>query len=229
MALIGLAVYGSRARDDAGAPADIDLLGVTTDPASKTVARGGLSFSIYPLRQMICHAGLGDLFVLHIVTEARVLYEAWPVFEQIRRAFKYKDDYRREIKLASDVGWFLARHPYRFADAKRFNERMAWCARTILIAHAANGRRAIFSARALSEFASSPDVLAIIRNKDNPQPAAEIVESFQALLTRFGAAALPPLATLRDEAARFDADRNPVGVRSVRAVMAAYSQTAAGV
>jgi hypothetical protein len=223
MAVIGVAVYGSRARDDADAHADIDLLAVTTDPKATTVARGNVNFSSYPLRQIICRACVGDLFVLHIASEARVLYEAWPVFEQIRRSFKYKGDYAREIGLASDVGWFLVRYPYRFTDAKRFNERMAWCIRTMLIAHAANEQRAIFSARGLAEFANSADVLAIIRNKDNPQAAAEMVERFAGLLARFGAEAPRPLATLHEEQARFDADRNTLGVRSVRAVMATAS------
>jgi hypothetical protein len=218
MAIIGLAVYGSRARQDDAADADIDLLAVTTDRTSAAAAHDTLTISSYPLGQIICRAGLGDLFVLHIATEAKVIYEAWPVFEHIQRAFKYKDDYAREIRLASDVGWFLVRYQARFDDTKRFNESMAWCARTILIAMAANHRRPLFSAQLLSEFVDSPDVLTIIKNKDNTNDAPAVVDRFQSFLRMFGAEEPPPARTLEEQKARFDADRNARGSRVVRAV-----------
>jgi hypothetical protein len=216
MVIIGVAAYGSRARKEGGPESDFDLLGITTGEAPAPISHGGVCVSNYPLRQVICRAGLGDLFVLHIASEAKVLYEAWPVFEQIRRSFRYKDDYAREIRLAGDAGWFLARHGSRLPDPKLRNEQMAWCTRTILIARAAAERRPIFSAPRLAEYAGWPDVQAIIENKDNRRAAPQIAARFQEFLATCGVKAPAPVATLTDEKARFDADRNLVGSRLAR-------------
>ena len=221
MFIIGVAAYGSHARKEGGPQSDFDLLGITTGDAPNSISQGKVCVSNYPLRQIICRAGLGDLFVLHIASEAKVLYEAWPVFEQIKRSFRYKDEYGREIRLAADAGWFLARHESMLPDPRLRNEKMAWCTRTILIAKAASERRPIFSARRLAEYAGWPDVQAIIDNKDNPLAAPHIAARFHEFLAACGVKSPAPVATLTDEKARFDADRNLVGSRLARIALAA--------
>lgn len=218
MAIIGIAVYGSRARGEANPRADLDLLAVVSDCPPAAALGPNHTLSCYTLRDLVCRAGIGDLFLLHVVTEARVVYELWPVFDRIRRSFRYKDDYGREIHLASEAGWFLARHAERFVDRKRFNERMAWCTRTILIARAANDRRAIFSADDLARFAGSQDVAAIIRNKECSRYDAGIAARFREFLGTFGGPEPPPLS-VGAQKARFDADRNLVGSRAAAALI----------
>lgn len=217
MAVIALALYGSRARQDAAADADVDLVAVTTDSEATTSVHEKLILSSYPLSQILARAAIGDLFALHLATEAHVLYEAGPVFEQIRRAFIYKADYAREIQLASEVGWFLVRHGDRFRDAKHVNERMAWCARTVVIARAANERRAIFSAQQLAEFAGSVDLRTIIDNKNNADRAPDVAALLATFLARLGSEE-PPARSLDEEEAAFAAARNEMGLREVRAL-----------
>ena len=105
------------------------------------------------------------------------------MFDHIRDAFRYRNEYAREIRLASDTGWFLVRSGHRFGDVRSLNRRIAWCTRTILIATAAEQRRAIFSASGLGEFSGSTAVPELIRNKDNVDMDARIIEMFRDVLS----------------------------------------------
>jgi predicted nucleotidyltransferase len=219
MAVIGVALYGSRARQDHEPGADTDILAVITGHEPRSSHSDGLSLSWQPLGRLVSGAGIGDLFVLHIVSEARVLFEAWPVFDLIRRSFRYKDDYRREIGLASDVGWFLLRHGDRSMANRLVGERMAWSVRTILIARAADLRRPIFGPDALAEFAGLPDVRELIRSRDRTDSTRGMMrETFRMVLEAFGTAEPREPRTIDDWSRHFERDRNVMGSRSVRAV-----------
>jgi predicted nucleotidyltransferase len=219
MAIVGLALYGSRARQDGDDGADVDLLAVTTDLKLATTVHGKLTVSIFPLDYLIQLARNGDLFALHIVTEAKVLHEEGTIFERVTRAFTYRRDYNREIKLVSDVGWFLTRNKDRFSDEARFNKRMSWCTRTILIARAANQRRPIFSAKKLSEFSGARDVVALIGSKNSSRTDADMVKQFRSFLRAFGTEEPPVPHTLDEQRSLFEADRNVVGLQVIRAVL----------
>jgi predicted nucleotidyltransferase len=219
VAILALALFGSRARDDAAADADVDLLAVTSDRKPATTVRKQLRIPCYPLGEMIAYAGLGDLFVLHVVTEGRVIYEAWPVFERIRRAFRYNGDYAREIRLATDVGWLLARFGDRLSSARVLNARIAWCTRTILIARAAAQGRPVFGARQLAEFCGSPDVVTLIHNKNSGERDPEMVAKFTEVLRAFGAQEPPVPETLDEQKRIFEADRNVPGLRLLDRLM----------
>jgi hypothetical protein len=218
MLMVGLALLGSRARGDHGEDADVDLLGVETGPPARTVVYGRCTLSCYPLDDILRHARSGDLFALHIASEAKVIYEARPVFEHIKRAFTYRPDYSREIRLASDVGWFLVRYCDRFRSGKVLNEKVAWCTRTMLIAEAAAQRRPIFSAAALSEFAGSGAVRTLIEHKDSAELDFGMMETFRGVLRTFGAAEPPMLRTLAEQKCAFETDGNAPGVRAISAM-----------
>jgi len=221
VAILGLALFGSRARGDGDEGADLDLLALTTDRKPKFTIQNDVALSCYPHGLMMFRAGIGDLFVLHVITEGTVLYQSseLAVFDAIKSAFKYKDDYAREIKLASDVGWLLVRFGDRLSSAKRLNGRMAWTTRSILIAKAAAERRPAFGARQLAEFSGSPDVLTLIENKDNGERDPSLIEKFAAFLQEHGAAPPPVPKTAREQRQTFAADRNVVGVRLVERMM----------
>jgi len=217
MSIVGLALYGSRAREDHDEDSDVDLLAVTSAGTPRaTAAHDHIAIASYPCDEVIGSARRGDLFALHIVTEAKVLYEAWPVFEEMQRAFTYRPDYRREVKVASDVGWFLLRYRSRFPDGRLLTEKMAWCTRTILIARAAGARRPVFSADGLARFSGSPHVAALIRNKGSEDVDGQLLEAFRKVLTTFGAAVPPMPTTLGEQWRTFQADRNGPGMAAVR-------------
>jgi predicted nucleotidyltransferase len=215
---LALLLYGSRARRDAAPESDVDMLAVTADPESAALARRQLGVPAYTFGAVIRHARNGDLFTLHLVNEARVIYEVWPLFAEIQRAFTYRQDYTREIALASDVGWLLVHNAALFGEPKRMNQWIAWCTRTILIAQAANQRQAIFSAEGLATFYGSPDVTTLVRNKTSPTRDAGILAMFQTLLEGAGTVAPPPSYSLAERQRRFEADRNVAGLSALRAL-----------
>jgi predicted nucleotidyltransferase len=229
LSIIGLVLYGSRARGDYAAGSDVDLLGLTREGAPTRRTAGKVTLSCYPLEHVIGRARAGDLFAFHIVSEGRVLYEREAVFERIVGAFALRSDYSREIALASDVGWLLLHHRARVRDPRRLNERMAWCTQTMLIARAANRGLAVFSAAGLAAFAGSDDVALVIANKHAADARPQMVERFHRILTRFGGPEPPPLPTLDEERRRFEAARNAAGVIAIRAMLrSAGAQASAG-
>ena len=228
MSIIGLVLYGSRARGDHAAPSDVDLLGLTRGGTPTKRAIGQVSLSSYPLAHVVGRARAGDLFVYHIVSEGKVVYEQGPVFESIVSAFALRSDYSREIGLASDVGWFLLHHRARFLDPQRLNQRMSWCARTMLTAAAANQGLAVFSTAGLAAFAGSEDVAAVISNRRSAADTQELADRFEQILVRFGRPEPPPLATVDAERRRFEADKNAAGGIAIRAMLRpAAAQTSA--
>jgi hypothetical protein len=214
MAIIGLALFGSRARQDNDDDSDFDLLAITTDAGPSTVARNKFTLTLCALEHIIGRARRGDLFTLHIVSEGKVIYDTAHVFEQIADAFRYKSDYTREIKLASDFGWLLVRNCERFKDKKEFAKRLVWSTRTILIAMAANQRRPIFSAKKLSEFAGSSDILALIGSKTDLRFDQDKMAKFERFLRTFGVKE-PPLQSLENDEDLFKEDRNVMGLSAI--------------
>ena len=217
MAILGLALFGSRARNDGGDASDTDLLALTTDREPKFTVRNGVAMSSLPYGLMLQRAGIGDLFVLHVNTEATVLYQAtaFPVFKTIKDTFRYKDDYFREIGLPSDVGWFLMRFGDRLSSARLLNGRIAWVTRTILIARAAAQQRPMFGAAQLAEFSGSPDVLTLIENKNSGERDPSMIEKFAAFIRAHGAREPRMPANLEEQKQFFLAERNAAGLRLV--------------
>src|SRR4051812_15822449 len=105
-----------------------------------------INFSYYPMGDILSLATQGDLFVLHIKTEAKVLYDAHEFFKKIDAFFHFKESYQKEIIQVSELGWFLISISSNKLDASMFNKRVAWCVRTILIAKSADNRNPVFSA-----------------------------------------------------------------------------------
>jgi predicted nucleotidyltransferase len=221
VAILGVALFGSRARDDGDAASDTDLLALTTDRQPKYTVRNGVALSAFPYGLMLRRAGLGDLFVLHINTEATVLYQssATPVFKTIKDSFRYKDNYFREVGLPSDVGWFLLRFGDRLRSAKLLNARMAWVTRTILIARAAGQQQPTFGARQLAEFSGSTDVLTLIENKNSGVRDPSMIEKFAAFIRTHGAREPRMPQNLEEQKQFFLAERNITGLRLVERMM----------
>ena len=77
--VVGVLLYGSRARGDASADSDVDLLVTTTGGRPYTSDTGRISISCYPIEAMLRRARSGDLFAFHLVTDAKMLFERRPV------------------------------------------------------------------------------------------------------------------------------------------------------
>lgn len=178
-------LFGSQARGDALPGSDVDVLLVTSEPRTRHVAMGTVSFYLYPWRQLLGAAERGDLFACHIGCEARALYDPDHRLRRLRDAFQFKPSYADEVARAGDLAWFIVRHASALRDAV-VAKRSAWCVRTMLIARAAEQRRPIFAASELAAFSESATVGALIARKDQPSDAGRSVALLRSFLDQFG-------------------------------------------
>jgi len=179
-------LFGSHARGDEDIYSDTDLLLISEDDRPQHVEKGHLSTSIYPLDDLLRRASSGDLFVCHLAREAKAIYDPAGQLELLRESFVFRASYEREIMHASDLGWFIIDFGHRGHLQSLINRRIAWCVRTILIAKSAELKRPVFSARELSEFAQSNDVLTMIKNKETDRADPEAMAMLGKFLSAFG-------------------------------------------
>lgn len=201
MTISAVALFGSRARGDHEAGSDVDLLFVTAEsrPRHRTVSN--LSLSLYPLSGLLDRAADGDLFICHLVHEAKPIYDPVGELSRLRAAFRFRDSYTREVGHASDLGWLLGRFGGSLPNSGLANRRIAWCVRTILIARSAEHRRPVFSAKELAAFSADPSVARLIRQKTAEGPPSQATLSdLRGFLERWGE---PDPAPAADEAADY--------------------------
>lgn len=152
MALVALALYGSWARDDAGPQSDIDLLGVTRGERRSSSRAGKASLYLYPERLLLSQAKSGNLFVMHLVLEAKFLYDLVNFEGSLHLHFKRKANYVATAQKAADAGWFMCDYGPQFVNTGAAARRAGWCARTILVSKSVDDNRPTFSATGLELF-----------------------------------------------------------------------------
>lgn len=209
-----MALFGSHARGDAALNSDVDLLLVTDERRVRHAAMGDVSLFLYPWSRLLRAARGGDLFVRHIVQEARALHDPGRLLENLRAEFRLKRSYSREISNASDLGWFIVRHPLELPQPL-LGKRIAWCVRTILIARSAEQGSPVFSASALAEFSGSPEVTQLISAKTSGSFTRDNVESFRSFLETFGHREAIPGEGVDQHLARFRELGNRVALHTL--------------
>lgn len=217
MSISALALFGSRARGDHEPNSDTDLLLVTSVPAPRHITMGNLSMSLYSFENLVGRARCGDLFICHIVKEARPLYDPDDNFEALNTAFRLRKSYAQEISQASDLGWFLVRFGSNLGDASVVTRRVAWCVRTILIARSAECGHPVFSTEGLTAFAELPMVQRLIRQKGQNILDPTAFDTLRQILGTRGKADPVPSATSEDAyASRFEETANNVALQTLR-------------
>lgn len=214
MPIVTLALYGSCARRDDDEQSDVDILAVTTEDKIFSHVDSKLTFSYYPKQYLLDRARAGDLFVLHLVREARALYDHSGVMDELRDSFALKASYSDEIRSASDLGWFLVRWAEKFENYLLLNKRIAWCVRTILIAKSTEQGGAVFSAMELSKFSEFDITYDLIRNKNCDRLLGWVIPSFKDFLEKFGANDYKQLlqsSSYEESLAHFEIHANDVG------------------
>ncbi len=167
MSISSLILFGSRAREDNNLRSDIDILVITFDGHPKQVKIDSVSLSFYPLDVLVEKAKDGDLFVLHIIREGKLLTGSAASLEKIRASFRNKLTYKKEIHAASDLGWMIVRYGAEF-DKKLVQKRVTWCVRTVLIAISVQKGDPTFSTDGLRAVDPSPAVARLLQQKDDP-------------------------------------------------------------
>lgn len=219
MSVSAIALFGSRARGDHEPGSDTDLLLVTSEPTPRHVTRGHLSLSLYPYEDLVVRARQGDLFLCHVVKEAKVLYDNDGHFEVLRSSFRLRKSYSSEVRQASDLGWFLARFGEMLDDPALVTRRIAWCVRTILIARSAESGNPVFSVEALTEFSGLPSVRRLIRQKAESKVTSQATSDLKQFLIQRG---LEDPVTHADSTEpyrlRFSETSNDVAIQTLRSI-----------
>lgn len=206
-------LFGSRAREDNSRGSDTDLLLISPPGTLQHKSIGHLSMFFYPWEKLAADAHDGDLFVCHIVREAKPVFDPLGQLDQLRSLFKLRSSYAREIGHARELGWFLDQH----ASALNSNlvvRRMVWCVRTILIAQLAEQGAPVFAPAALATAAPSAGDLLAGRHQRRLDSA--IRQRFRQYLAQEGGnRPLPANATLEDYRALFAQSSNKVGLQTI--------------
>jgi predicted nucleotidyltransferase len=219
MSVSAIALFGSRARGDHEPGSDTDLLLITSETAPRHLTRGNLSLSLYPYEDLIGRAQRGDLFLCHIVKEAKVLYDHDGHFEIVRSSFRLCKSYYPEVRQASDLGWFLARFGHALDDPALVTRRIAWCVRTILIARSAESGNPVFSIEALTAFAGLQSVRRLIRQKGESRVTAQTISDLKEFLIRRGMEdPVSHAASTEPYRLRFRETSNDVAIQTLRSI-----------
>lgn len=214
MPLWSMALFGSRARGDDDPTSDVDILFITNEEKPRLINSSRMSCSFYPSAYLIAKAKEGDLFILHLVREAKVIFDEKMDFAAMTKAFRLKKSYGQEIEKASSLGRFMLRYGEGYEDAELVNRRIAWCVRTILIARAAEEGKSIFAADALADFAGTQSVGQLIRNKAAPVLHIPVMKNFSAFLDDWGQSGIDRKATADAYLQHFRRTDNSIGLRT---------------
>ena len=207
-------LFGSRARGDTTRGSDTDLLLIAPPNPPRHESIGHLSMFFYPWEKLAEDAQSGDLFVCHIVREAKPVFDPLFQLEKLRSLFRLRSSYAREIAHAGALGWLLDRHAGAF-NSQVVSRRMIWCARTILIARLAERGTPEFAPAALA--ASAPvSAASLLQNRHQRRVDATMRQRFrQFLMQNAGPPPLPDNATIDDYRALFVRTDNGVGLQTI--------------
>jgi len=189
--VIGIALFGSRARGDHSESSDVDLLLWTSDGPPQHFKQGTFSLSIYPQPELLERAAAGDLFASHLAHEAVAIWDPRGLLGQLRAAFRAKPSYDDIIKNAEDLGYYLILNT-TLIEPSLLNRRIAWVVRTILIARMIERSRLTFAPAELLQGLGAHEVSPLLAAKDDGEFDQERLDLFGNFLTRWGVRGHPP-------------------------------------
>lgn len=208
-------LFGSRAREDNQRGSDTDLLLIAPQNMPRHKSIGHLSMFFYPWDKLVDDARTGDLFVCHIVREAKPVFDPLLQLDQLRSLFQLRASYAHEIQQARELGWFLDRYANEL-NAQVVVRRMIWCVRTILIARLAELGRPQFAPAELASVApvSAAELLADRHHRRLDSGMRHRFRHF--MIEEGGVPPLPGDATLEDYCALFVQTNNRVAVQTIQ-------------
>lgn len=216
MPVVATLLFGSLARADQSEGSDTDLLMIGLDEKMRHVSVGHLSLFLYPWRQLEQDARDGDLFVCHLVREAKPLIDPDCYLPRLQRAFQFRSSYAAEIARASDFGWFLVNFGAELSP-QLLMKRALWCVRTILIARSAEERDPVFAPDRLAERTPSLSAQDLLRNRRRPRVDVAVQKALRQFLIDVGGDDRSLEHADRDEFIdRFAATSNKVALQTVR-------------
>jgi hypothetical protein len=173
--------------------------------------------AFYPADDLLEKARSGDLFASHIVHEAVPLHDPAGRLDELRAVFRPPASYAPQITAASDLAWFLVDHEATL-PAGLANARIAWCARTIAIARAAQRGRIAFSPTALRAAIDAQELPGLVGLKDRHERLDGTTHSLERFARTHGCNR--PLTgeqpSVRRYKRHFEATANGFGLKTIR-------------
>jgi hypothetical protein len=220
MAITSMALYGSRARNDHNADSDTDLFAITDDERYQMVFHGMTNIACYPRELALSRAAGGDLFFLHIVREAVVMYDHDSSFGEMQSAFKLKDSYHSDILKAAELGAALLQNIETFKNYFFINKRLTWCLRTILIALSAQQNNPVFSAKELATMFGDKKIELLLATKRELGYAPAIYDEFKKRFSWYGGIKAEPLPqNLYFQLNYFSSKGNEMAVKTISTII----------
>jgi predicted nucleotidyltransferase len=217
MPILSLIVYGSRAREDHSEVSDTDLFAITNDEHYEMIIEGTTNIACYPIAQAYSRAEGGDLFFMHIMLEAKAIYDPQGIFERIKKHFVKKDNYYTEISNASELGYALVAQADDVKDYYLLNKRLAWCLRTILIAKSAEIGKPTFSKEGLGALFQDSTLIDLISLKDCETYTTQAYPKFYSAFVKYGTRPSSTMPTdLSDLMVYFLERENMMGLKTAK-------------
>ena len=216
MPAVAILLFGSLARGDQSDNSDTDLLTVTLDDETRHISVGHLSLFLYPWSTLENSARNGDLFVYHLVREARPLFDPDGYLPKLKEAFRVRPDYMVEIAHATDLGWYLTRYGDDL-NSHLLAKRALWCIRTILIARSAEHDEPVFAPQLLANQTQSMAARDLLARRHSPRGGARVRSSLRLFLEEEAISA--PFGEQADRAdfiERFRTTSNKVALKTLQ-------------
>lgn len=212
--VIGIALFGSRARADHSETSDVDLLLWTSDGRAQHFKQGMLSLSFYSQSELLKRAADGDLFASHLAHEAVAVWDPRGLLEELRAAFRPKPSYTETVRKAEDLGYYLLLNT-QLIEPALLNRRIAWVVRTILIARMLEQSKLTFAPTELMQGLRAYDIFPLLAAKDDQDVDQARLDLFEGFLRRWGVRGQPPAAA-PDYEELFRATGNSFGLKTIR-------------
>ena len=211
--MIGIALFGSRARGDHSESSDVDLLLWTQEGPPEHFKQGMLSLSFYSRSELLERAASGDLFVSHLAHEAVPVWDPGGLLGELRAAFRLKPSYHEIIRSAEDLGYYLLLNT-PLVEPSLLNKRIAWVVRTILIARMIERSSLTFAPIKLLQGLGAYEVYPLLMAKDDDDVDPVRLDIFKGFLEQWGVRRKPPCAAAEYEEL-FRATGNSFGLKTM--------------
>ena len=212
--VIGVSLFGSRARGDHHPGSDVDLLMWTEGGAPEATIKANLALSFYPREMLLEMASKGDLFAGHLATEAMEIWDPEGLLRELREAYTPSEDLDQVISNASDLGRLLLDRARHFPP-DLFNRRAAWVVRTILTARRAREGEIAYAAAEILRGTGSAEAERVLKVKNCVEDVDGLPEALERFLCEFGQSDLPK-SGLQAWARRFEGTGNSFALKTLR-------------
>jgi predicted nucleotidyltransferase len=179
-----LILFGSCARGDINEHSDVDLLALTLNNKTTKISFDKFIINYYSKSQLEKMTKEGSLFIWHLVTEGKILFDINNEYANIIKNFKLKENYLTERKLATEIGWLLMSK-----DVK--NHRISvnillYSIRTIVLTHLVLKNIPAFSQKSMLDNFTDPLLVKLLTLKYKNGLTKSDLKIFKEFLIKYG-------------------------------------------